>query len=1009
MTEYSIESLVKVLSDEKVVQINRLDTRAYYLPPKTLSLNGEWDFNYVGSPLLAPIPTDKDVDFSGKISVPGHWQLQGYGKPHYTNTVYPFSVDPPHPPSANPTGTYRRYFYVPQEWNKDLEYRLRFEGVDNSYHVFVNGKLIGYSEGSRNASEFDVSDFLVAGENEIWVRNYQWASSSYLEDQDQWWLSGIFRDVYLLGFEKSGYVTDYVVSTDFDNDYNNATLNLAFEVNAPTNLKIGLTYKNSIIFEESVNATKTKNAFSKLILSPHKWTAEDPQLYTLSLSIGDNVINQQVGFRKVEMKDGLIQVNGTPLLFKGVNRHDHHPKFGRAVPLDFVKQDLLIMKQHNINAIRTSHYPNHPKFYELTNQIGFWVIDEADLETHGFWDCVAQPIGDVHVVEENDSSQNSFEVAKEYTSDNPNWETAYVDRARQLVKRDINQPSVIIWSLGNESFFGRNHKSMAAEIRSIDPQNRPIHYEGDTKAEVSDMYSRMYPSFDAMKKYGTDKPLILCEYAHAMGNGPGLLREYQDLFYEYANFQGGFVWEWANHGLEVELENGKSTYYYGGDFGEYPHDGVFIMDGLLNSQHKPTPGLIEYKKVIEPIIVQIDEEKVKITNKFDFINLDGFEASYRVTKYSGLEKQLVATGLLQIPSIDPQQSYEIPLSQLNLQLPSGKIYLDVEFTTKCETEAIPKGHLIAWGQKELQSDKLYKPLNATSNAALIEQTRGEIIIKTSKSKIIFDKISGILDSWTSGNDKFIIPGTNNLTFWRPSINNDINYEIDHWKKFRLDHMVASIRKVELSQKQEQGSIATITVKSWIAPPVLSWGFDATQVYTIYDEAIKISTRLIARDSQNVLPESIPRLGYEFSIANNVGDYVKWFGRGPGESYADKKESQKIGLWNQPFETLDYSYDYPQENGNHQDCEWLFIPKFNNYGLLVESSDKFGFKFSDEVNVDSAKHGHEVEKSDNRFIRIDYKQAGVGTGACGPRTLPQFRFSIDSTPIEFDITLHLYNN
>lgn len=572
-TDYSLETLTSALSNPKIVHINRLDSRAYYLPQEsTLSLNGNWDFNYAQTPLVAPLPNEKEVNFNEKLVVPGHWQLQGYGKPHYTNVLYPFTVDPPNPPSQNPTGTYRRTFFVPEEWkSKPFSFRLRFEGVDNSFHIFLNGKLVGYNEGSRNASEFDIDEHILVNEvNELWVRVYQWSSSSYIEDQDQWWLSGIFRDVYLLGFNKNGFVEDFNILTDLDENYLDSTLTIKLKVQFSSNATLQVLLKKNE--EELINQLfdlKDNNFCESFkVDNPLKWTAETPNLYKLELIVlvGNEItnrVNQEVGFRKVEMINGTLRVNGKSILMRGVNRHDHHPKFGRAVPLEYIKRDMVLMKRHNINAIRTSHYPNHPKFYELANAFGFWVLDEADLECHGFFEALRKPSGGNDEAEYDEEKLGLYELASKFTLDNKDWEAAYVDRAIQLVKRDFNHPCVFLWSLGNESFYGSNHRSMVTKIRELDT-SRPIHYEGDLEADTTDLYSRMYPLFETLDKFAnqSEKPLILCEYGHAMGNSPGLLRQYQDYFYKYESLQGGFIWEWANHGLYVN-KNGKAVYYYG--------------------------------------------------------------------------------------------------------------------------------------------------------------------------------------------------------------------------------------------------------------------------------------------------------------------------------------------------------------------------------------------------------------------------------------------------------------
>ncbi|KAK6460352.1 glycosyl hydrolases family 2, TIM barrel domain-containing protein [Scheffersomyces coipomensis] len=1016
--DFTDPQLTNCLSNPAIVQTNRLEPRAYYLPlESTLSLNGVWDFRYDEGERATG---KEDNFFNSSIAVPGHWQLSGFGKPHYTNVQYPFPVDPPHPPSQNPVGTYRRYFTVPVNWNsEDFEYRIRFEGVDNSYHVFLNGKLLGYNEGSRNAAEFDISKLISRqSPNELIVRVYQWSSSSYIEDQDQWWLSGIFRDVYLLGFNKSGYIKNFQINTDLDNEYRDSNLEINLSLNKPSKFQINLFDNESELIIQEEYDGDINNQITIPVPDPTKWTAETPDLYKLVIDIiyKDKVVSsvtQEVGFRKVEMKDGLIQVNGRPILLRGVNRHDHHPKYGRAVPLDFILRDLLIMKRHNINAIRTSHYPNHPKFYELTNRLGFWVLDEADLECHGFYQALSAPLDLEDNVEYDEPKLKLFKEAGKFTSDNKDWEVAYVDRANQLVNRDFNQPSVIIWSLGNESFLGCNHAKMAERIRSVDFQKRPIHYEGDLDAVIADMYSRMYTGIKSTENYANqkEKPLILCEYGHAMGNGPGLLKQYQELFYKHDNLQGGFIWEWANHGLEVINKDGGKTYYYGGDFGDKPNDGVFIMDGLVNSVHDPTPGLIEYKKVIEPIVCTFESGKLRIKNTFDFINLDHYIAFYTYTGYDCLEEHLLQIGEIELPKIKSKQEVlaDIPILTVDTTQFS-KVIFDVQFKTKEATNALDMGHTVAWSQLEISLQEWeVLPSNVTS-AIIFENKHNEVKIITDKQRLVFNKIEGRITSWCFEESKVqvseedIIPPSN-LNFWRPCINNDEFKNAPYWRRFGLHCMKKSIRNVDVKQaKNENGLIATFIVESHIAPPTLAWGFKSIETYLIYDGQIDKNIELIAVGDPKLFPDTLPRFGYEFTVNDELGDKIRWFGRGPGESYPDKKESQKIGIHRSTLAEINYNYDFPQENGNHEDTEMVLLEdNLGKMGLLVSSKNKFGFKFSNEENLEEAKHPNEIIRGKNRYVRIDYKQHGVGTAACGPQPLPEFQFHFEPM-IEFYISL-----
>lgn len=466
--------------------------------------------------------------------------------------------------------------------------------------------------------------------------------------------TGIYRDVHLISFPSQTRIEDWFLRTDLDSDYKDATLRATLDVVASSKATIDVTLRelpkhggNTILSAHQEIDKGGKIHMDIPIKNPKKWTAETPYLYSVEIAISSSAqsqtVSQNMGFRKVEMKNGLICVNGQPIKLHGVNRHDHHPLFGRAVPLDFIRRDLLLMKTHNINALRCSHYPSHPKLFDIADELGLWVMDEADLECHGFYDAVARPLNIPEEMDYEERKKLTFGQAAKYTSDNPSWKAAYVDRMEQMVQRDKNHPSIVIWSLGNEAFYGQNHKAMYEYSKKADPE-RPVHYEGDVHAESADMYSYMYPSVnrlvrlaktEGVKSDGSfEKPIVLCEYAHAMGNGPGWLEDYEEAFRTYPRLQGGYIWEWANHGLWKEDPDGKSYYAYGGDFGDVPNDGTFVMDGLLHSTHNPTPGLVEFKKVIQPLQLAVEGDSLVISNLYNFVNLEHLSASYALEEFS---------------------------------------------------------------------------------------------------------------------------------------------------------------------------------------------------------------------------------------------------------------------------------------------------------------------------------------------------------------------------------------
>lgn len=622
---------------------------------KAQCLSGKWRFHLAKSPFDGPrefYKTGFEASDFGNIEVPGMWQLQGYGKgPHYTNILYPWPVDPPNVSyQENECGRYITSFTV-KEGFKGHQIRLRFEGVDSSFTVWVNGKEVGYSQGSRNPSEFDVTGLISVGEeNHLAVEVYQRCDGSYIEDQDQWWLSGIFRDVYLHAFPKT-HPLDFHVNTDLDKHFVDATLRVKVDVNSacPVELKL-LDADRKEIVTETVKIEHS-HSFKLDVENPRKWTAETPYLYYLVLNfIGKEKCSlvQRVGFRAAGLIDGVFCVNGQPVKLRGVNRHEHHPDHGRAVPYEFMRNDLLIMKTHNINAIRTSHQVNDVRLYDVADELGLWILDEADLECHGF-EAVG---GD----------------AASYTSDNPAWREQYVDRARQMVARDKNHACVILWSLGNESFYGRNHKAMYDQIKAMD-DSRLVHYEGDWEARTADLYSRMYPDLGFVESFAKErdwkKPLVLCEFLHSMGNSEGNAKEYIDLFYKHPRLMGGFVWEWANHvsqsiivchvgpladilsqGLRTKTPDGKEFMAYGGDFGDEPNDYNFVMDGLLTSEHAVTSNIIEYAKAIEPVqTLSLHRNRIKVVNRHDFLSLDHLTGRWLVVS----DGKSLAKGSLLIP------------------------------------------------------------------------------------------------------------------------------------------------------------------------------------------------------------------------------------------------------------------------------------------------------------------------------------------------------------------------
>ncbi|KAK0388289.1 hypothetical protein NLU13_4534 [Sarocladium strictum] len=995
----------------EVIQRNRLPARAYWLPPTSLLLNGTWDFQYAPSPLEASeYPSPNDVENAepwSEITVPGHWQLQGHGHPHYTNVQYPFPVCPPHIPTENPTGTYRRSFKIPAEWDSSSQLRLRFDGVDSAYHVWLNGSFVGYSQGSRNAAEFDITAVARKDqENTLVVRVYQWCEASYIEDQDQWWLSaGIFRDVHLLAFPGMARIEDLFVKTELDHQYRDAIL----QVDVTMSSAASKSYQLNLILldgsKETVKALQKAEIGDSLITfrlpvsDPKKWTAESPNLYQLELFLvspdGETIqtITQNVGFRKVERKNGLITVNGSPILLRGANRHDHHPKHGRAVPPEFLKEDLLLMKKHNINALRTSHYPGQPLLYDLADELGLWVMDEADLECHGFYDVVTHGIDPPPYEDYEGSKEEFFPLAARFTSDDPAWRASYLDRMVQMVQRDKNHPCIFSWSLGNESFYGANHVVMVDYARSID--ERLIHYEGDIKAETADMYSYMYPDMerltrevevDGVQDGKWEKPVILCEYAHAMGNGPGALQDYQDMFRKYERLQGGFIWEWANHGLLH-----KDGYYaYGGDFGEDPHDHTFVMDGLCNSEHKPTPGLVELKHVFQPVRFEAQGDRIMITNEYDFIGLEHLEGRYTLEAI-GETSVTLESGELQIPSVAPWEAVELPiptdLSQFNEN--KDEVFLNISLGLRKSTNWASASHEVAWFQHKISSDT--KPhadvatVKEASEGVAVQNGRATVKISGNGWSITFDRVRGYITKWTGAKDLLDVdPKTRAAIYpciWRAPTDNDKDSAVRVWKDYGLHRMTSQLRSFEVSQSGDAGAV-TVTTQTYFAPPVLGWGYDIRTDYLISSSgsiAIKMDM-----EPKGTCPADVPCVGLNLRLPKRL-DQASWFGRGPGESYPDKCTSQRLGIWSSTVDGLEVPYDVPQGNGNRMDTRWVRLENAEGAGIRATRRDASTFNWTgtrlSTETIENAKHPCDLVREEATLLNISPLVAGVGSATC----------------------------
>ncbi|MCX4765781.1 DUF4981 domain-containing protein [Streptomyces sp. NBC_01275] len=930
-----------------------LAPRAWYASSDavSLSLNGSWRLRVSAT---ADAEDDSfaesgyDAGDWAEVTVPGHWVLQGdgaFGAPIYTNHLYPFPVDPPRVPTENPTGDHLRAFDLPADW-PDLAQGgavLRFDGVESCARVWLNGTDIGEFKGSRLAHEFAVGHLLKPSGNVLAVRVHQWSAGSYLEDQDQWWLPGIFRDVTLL-HRPAGSALDFFVHASYDHVTGEGTLRVESDVDGRV----------------SVPALDIDVATGEAVTTPvAPWTAETPTLYDGVLVTEGERVPLRIGFRTVELADGLIKVNGQAILFKGVNRHEWHPERGRALDLETMREDVLLMKRHNVNAVRTSHYPPHPAFLDLCDEYGLWVIDECDLETHGFV--------------EQDWRDNPV--------DDDRWTPALLDRAARMVERDKNHPSVVIWSLGNEAGTGRGLTAMAEWIHGRDA-SRLVHYEGDWDCRDTDMYSRMYADHAETERIGRGLdggahkrrglPFILCEYAHAMGNGPGGLADYQRIFEEHDRLQGAFVWEWIDHGIR----HPELGYAYGGDFGEELHDGNFVCDGLVFPDRTPSPGLVEYKKVIEPVRIEGDSANgtVRITNAYDFSDLShlAFEFFHQVDGWP------VGAVALPVPSLAPGESADVKLPTPPPDGQGEETQWTVRALLASDTPWGPAGHQVAWGQQTVAART--PPAVATGEAPV----RGERLITLGPAA--FDARTGVLRTIGAVEVRDL-----RLDVWRAPTDNDDGaaWQSDLrygqlWRKLGLHRMHHRLDAVESS---EDG----LTVRTRVAPAAAEVGLRTVYRWTSDGTRLRLTVS-VTPEGDWTLP--LPRLGVRFGLPESV-HRARWFGGGPGEAYPDTKAASMLGEWESSIEDLQTPYVRPQENGARADVRWAELD-----GLRIDGDPEFWFtarRWTSE-QLDAAAHLTDLTPGDTVWVHLDHGQHGIGSQSCGPGPLP--RYFLNVAPAEF---------
>lgn len=1003
---------MKTWENHQIDGINRMPARAHFLtfPSKEKALlnnnrythafknlNGVWKFMFLDAPEYSPegfFNSDFDVTKMDDITVPGNWQLQGYGKMHYSDLWYNFPINPPYVPTENPTGIYKRTFFVEESY-RDKKIIIRFCGVDSAYHLWINGKEVGYSKVARNESEFDITDLIRVGEeNDVTVRVYQWSDGTYLEDQDMWWESGIFRDVELIGVPKDG-INDYKVIADLDDEYKNGIFKV--EAFLRTTKEVNVTFElvdagENTVFTKTVVAKEGKACIDEVIADVNHWTAETPYLYKLFMTVEDDgqiveVIPQNVGFRNIRLNGETFLVNGVAIKFKGVNRHDYSPQNGRVVSREEIEKDIILMKQFNINAIRTSHYPNSYYLYDLCDEYGMYLIAETDLECHGF-----ELTGDY-----------------KWITDDPSWELAYVSRMTRMIERDKNHPAIIFWSLGNESAFGCNFRKMTDVAHEMDP-TRLVHYEGDFDVESADVYSTMYTWIENPKKpylmkdiiEKSKKPHIHCEYCHAMGNGPGNLKDYQDLVYAHDKLQGGFVWEWFDHGIESFTESGEKYYRYGGDFGDDPSNKDFCIDGLIMPDRTPSPGLYEYKKVIEPITttaVDIQKGIINLLSRYDFANLDRFNLIYKVME----DDVILQTGFMAVPSIEARANKDITLpydlSAIKVK-PGAHYYVNISYQLREDTNYASSGHELATAQFELP---LYKEGIVVRPEGIlnVEKEHTTLHVKGANFSLDFNLVNGNLMNIVRDGMQVLSKGPR-LTLWRAPISNDMEI-IDKLKKVYFLHLEHEV--VMNIDYHMEGNILKVEVDTINSTTNSAWHFKTKYVYTVCPSGdILIDVEGTPSGRVDLAPDMLPRIGVSMHLDKSM-EHVRYFGMGPGENYADSKEAAQMGLYANTVDGLFTNYVIPQENGNHMGCKWVSMTNDRGMGLLASTEGDFNFSASwyEDKDLDDAKHTCDLVKRDYIVFNVDYKQNALGTNSCGQWQLDKYRAKFEDFKLSFRLT------
>lgn len=1001
--------------DLSVLHENTMPARAYFIPAskrmdnlvehreesdRMQLLNGTWKFQYFNSIYDVQEPffeKDYDTENFDEIQVPSVWQMAGYDTHQYTNIRYPFPFDPPYVPQDIPCGTYAHTFVYHKDENAPKAF-LNFEGVDSCFYVWINGSYVGYSQVSHMTSEFDITDLLRDGENSIAVLVMKWCDGSYLEDQDKFRMSGIFRDVYILKRPKQA-ISDYHIKTRIEDML--AKVEIEMKLYSPLNVKISIEDRNGAVV--ALGSIAEEGTAVLEIASPELWNTENPYLYKLILETENEVIVDHIALRKIEIKDQVVYLNGQKIKFRGVNRHDSDPVTGFTINPEQITTDLTLMKQHNFNAIRSSHYPNAPFFYEMCDKYGFMVIDEADIEAHGPF----------MIYRKEDTDYNRFKRWNEKIADDPVWEEAIVDRVKLMVERDKNRFCIVMWSMGNESAYGCNFEKALEWTKNFDP-DRITQYESaryrnyDETYDYSnlDVYSRMYPALSEIQEYldkDGSKPFLLVEYCHSMGNGPGDFEDYFQMIQDNDKMCGGFVWEWCDHAIaHGTAENGKPIYAYGGDHGEEIHDGNFCMDGLVYPDRTVHTGLLEYKNVYRPArVISYDKESGELVlhNYMDFDDLkDYVKISYELTQ-DGL---VISKGKLPEVSAAPHSEGKI---NLKINVPeSGKCYLKFIYHLKKELPLLDEDHILGFDEIEVSKDgakcklaEKWLQKTAVDSELQVSEDDTQIHIKGREFAYTIDKRTALFTEMKFAGREYLNHPME-LNIWRAPTDNDM-YIKSEWKKAHYDKAYTRAYTTEVVQGKHG---VKITSHASVVAETVQKILDVTITWKI-EAAGKIDAD-IAVTKDDEFPD-LPRFGVRMFLDKKLSA-ARYFGMGPQESYCDKHQAASHGLYQANVDDLHEDYIRPQENGSHYDCEYVELNN-SRYGIVTSAEKAFSFNASyyTQEELEKKTHNYELTESDSVVFCVDYALNGIGSNSCGPVVLEQYRF--DDVLFRFQFTLIPY--